>query len=130
MPCTREVAVPADNLLAACPGALRIAVSAQRVVVGGASGTIAGTIGVPLCRCVGRFTVGGERTAKGCDVNLSGLIPLLGGVYCLLVAFRVVRVSKNLDANERWLQKYGTWLKILAPIVILFGLAELVGALR
>ncbi len=63
-------------------------------------------------------------------MNLSGLIPLLGGVYCLLVAFRVVRVSKNLDANERWLQKYGTWLKILAPIVILFGLAELFGALR
>ncbi len=63
-------------------------------------------------------------------MNLSGLIPLLGGVYCLLVVFRVVRVSKNPDANERWLQKYGTWLKILAPIVILFGLAELFGALR
>ena len=63
-------------------------------------------------------------------MNLGGLIPLLGGVYCLLVAFRVVRVSKNPQANEQWLQKYGTWLKILGPIVILFGLAELFGAFR
>ncbi len=63
-------------------------------------------------------------------MNLGGLIPFLGGVYCLLVAFRVVRVSKNPQANEQWLQKYGTWLKILGPIVILFGLAELFGAFR
>ncbi len=63
-------------------------------------------------------------------MNLGGLIPLLGGVYCLLVAFRVVRVSKNPQANEQWLQKDGTWLKILGPIVILFGLAELFGAFR
>jgi hypothetical protein len=63
-------------------------------------------------------------------MNLGGLIPLLGGVYCVLVAFRVMRVSKNREANEQWLQKYGTWLKILGPIVILFGLAELFGVLR
>lgn len=63
-------------------------------------------------------------------MKLEGLIPLLGGVYCVLVAFRVVRVSKNPEANERWLQKYGTWLKILGLIVILFGLAELFGAFR
>lgn len=63
-------------------------------------------------------------------MKLEGLIPLLGGVYCVLVAFRVVRVSKNPEANEQWLQKYGTWLKILGLIVILFGLAELFGAFR
>jgi len=63
-------------------------------------------------------------------MNLGGLIPLLGGVYCVLVAFRVVPVSKNPQANEQWLQKYGTWLKVLGPIVILFGLAELFGTFR
>jgi hypothetical protein len=63
-------------------------------------------------------------------MNLEGLIPLLGGVYCLLVAFRVVRASKNPDSNELWLRKYGTLMKILGPIIILFGLAELFGVIR
>ena len=63
-------------------------------------------------------------------MDVGGLIPLLGGVYCVLVAFRIVRVSKDSEANERWLQKYGTWLKILGPIVILFGLAEVLGVFR
>ncbi len=63
-------------------------------------------------------------------MHLDGLIALLGGVYCVLVAFGVVQASKNPEANERWVQKYGTWMKILAPIVILYGLAELFGVLR
>lgn len=63
-------------------------------------------------------------------MNLRGLIPIIGGVYCLLVAFRVVRVSKNPEANELWLRRFGTLMKILGPIVILFGLAELLGVLR
>ncbi len=63
-------------------------------------------------------------------MNLSGLIPLLGGVYCLLVAFRVVRVSKNPEANELWLRKFGTLMMILGPIIILFELAELFGVFR
>ena len=63
-------------------------------------------------------------------MNLGGLIPIIGGVYCVLVAFRVVRVSKNPEANELWLRKFGTLMKILGPIVILFGLAELFGVFR
>ncbi len=63
-------------------------------------------------------------------MNLEGLIPLVGGVYCMLVAFRVVRVSKNPEANELWLRKFGTLMKILGPIVILYGLAQLFGVFR
>ena len=63
-------------------------------------------------------------------MNFRGLIPLIGGIYCLLVAFRVVRVSKNPEANELWLQKFGTLMKIVGPIIILFGLAELFGLFR
>jgi hypothetical protein len=63
-------------------------------------------------------------------MHLGGLIPLLGGVYSVLVAFCGRRVSKNPQANEQWLQQYGPWLKILGPLVILFGLAELVVVLR
>jgi len=60
-------------------------------------------------------------------MNLEGLIPLLGGVYCVLAGFGVIRVSKNPKANESWLRKFGTLMKILGPVVALFGLAELVG---
>lgn len=63
-------------------------------------------------------------------MNLAGLIPILVGVYTLLVAFRVVRLSKNPEANELWLRKFGTLMKILGPIVILFGLAQLFGLFR
>jgi hypothetical protein len=63
-------------------------------------------------------------------MNLGGLVPIIGGVYCVLVAFRVVRVSKNAEANELWLRKFGTLMKILGPIVILFGVAELFGVFR
>ena len=59
--------------------------------------------------------------------NLSGLIPVAGGIYGLLAAFRVIRVSKNSEANEVWLRKFGPILKILSPLVALFGLAEFLG---
>ena len=44
--------------------------------------------------------------------------------------FRVVRVSKNPEANEVWLRKFGPMMKILSPLVILFGLAEFVGLFK
>lgn len=59
--------------------------------------------------------------------NPSGLIACAGGTYGLLAALGVVRVSKNPDANEAWLQKFGPFMKILSPLVILFGFAELLG---
>jgi hypothetical protein len=59
--------------------------------------------------------------------DFSGLIPIAGGTYALLAAFRVIRLSKNPADNELWLQKFGLAMKIIGPIVILFGLAEFFG---
>ena len=50
-------------------------------------------------------------------LNVGGLISVVGGIYGLLVAFRLVRVSKNPDANEVWLRKFGPMMKILCPLL-------------
>ena len=63
-------------------------------------------------------------------LNLSGLIVIVGGIYGLLAALRIVRVSKNSESNEVWLRKFGPMMKVLSPLVILFGLAELLGILK
>ena len=60
-------------------------------------------------------------------LNFSGLIPIAFGIYVLLAVFRVVQLSKNADANEQWLRKFGPMMKILGPIVILAGLGQLFG---
>jgi hypothetical protein len=64
------------------------------------------------------------------QLNLSGLIAIAGGIYGLLAALRIVRVSKNSESNEVWLRKFGRMMKVLSPLVILFGLAELLGILK
>ena len=58
-------------------------------------------------------------------VNLAGLIPIAGGMYGLLVAYGKVQASKNPEQNEVWRRKFGTMIKILSPLIILFGLAQL-----
>ena len=63
-------------------------------------------------------------------LNLPGLIAIAGGIYGLLAALRIVRVSKNSENNEMWLRKFGPMMKVLSPLVILFGLAELLGILK
>jgi hypothetical protein len=60
-------------------------------------------------------------------LHLGGLIPIAGGIYGLLAVFRIVQVSKNPEANELWLRKFGPMMKIISPLIILFGLAELFG---
>jgi len=62
--------------------------------------------------------------------DITGLIPIAAGIYVLLAAFRVVRVSKNPESNELWLQKFGVMSKVLGPILILGGLLELLGLFR
>jgi hypothetical protein len=64
------------------------------------------------------------------SLNLSGLISIAGGAYGLLAAFGVVRVSKDPSANEVWLRKFGSLLKVISPVVLLFGVAELFGILK
>jgi hypothetical protein len=63
-------------------------------------------------------------------LNWSSLILIAAGIYALLGAFRVVKLSKNLQANELWLQKFGPMMKIVSPITILFGIGQLFGLFR
>ncbi len=59
----------------------------------------------------------------------TGLIPLLGGVYGLLLAYRVLpRQPKDPEKLELWHRKFGPMMKVLGPALIVFGLLELLGA--
>ena len=58
-------------------------------------------------------------------MNLEGLIPIAGGVYGLLLAYGVIRAGKDADRIDAWHRRFGTPLKVLSPLVILFGLALL-----
>jgi hypothetical protein len=63
-------------------------------------------------------------------LNWTSLILIAVGIYGLLGAFRVVRLSKNLEANDLWLRKFGPTMKVISPLVILFGLGQLFGLFR
>jgi hypothetical protein len=60
----------------------------------------------------------------------NGLIPILGGIYGLLLAYRVVpRKPKDPEKMELWHRKYGKLIKILSPFLIIFGILELLGVI-
>ena len=62
--------------------------------------------------------------------NLQGLIPLLGGIYGYLLATgRLPRKSKDPEKMALWRRKFGPVMKILGPILIVFGVLELLGVL-
>ncbi len=62
--------------------------------------------------------------------KLSGLIPILGGIYGLLLAYRVVpREPKDPEKMELWHRKFGKMMKILSPCLIVFGILELLHVL-
>ena len=60
-------------------------------------------------------------------LNLEGLIPLLGGLYAFLLARGVLSASKDEIKNEAWRRKWGPILNWLGPLVVLFGLVQLIG---
>jgi hypothetical protein len=63
-------------------------------------------------------------------IKLDGLIPMLGGIYGLLLAYRVVpRHPKDPEKMELWLRKFGKLIKILGLVLIAFGLLEFLGVL-
>jgi hypothetical protein len=62
--------------------------------------------------------------------DLSGLIPIALGIYALLAVFRVIPLSKNPEANELWLRKFGRMMKILGPIILIGGFLQLFGVFR
>lgn len=60
----------------------------------------------------------------------NGLIPILGGIYGLLLAYRVVPWNpKHPEKLELWHRKFGKMMKILSPLLIIFGILELLGVL-
>jgi len=63
-------------------------------------------------------------------INLGGLIPILCGIYGLLIAYRVVPLkSKDPEKMELWHRKFDKMIKVLSPILIGYGLLNLLGIL-
>ncbi len=60
--------------------------------------------------------------------TFKGLIPILGGAYGLLLAFGVLpRNPKDPEKMELWRRKFGTVMKVICPVIILYGILELAG---
>jgi hypothetical protein len=57
-------------------------------------------------------------------MNIEGIITLFCGIYCTLLAFRVVAPGKNPERNELWYRKFGTLMKFCGPFLILVGLLQ------
>ena len=61
---------------------------------------------------------------------LCGTGALLGGIYCLLLAYHIVpKNPKDPERLELWHRKFGKMMKILSPIVIISGILMLLGVL-
>ena len=61
--------------------------------------------------------------------NIDALIPILGGIYGLLIARGILpRNPKDPEKMELWRKKFGGLMTVLSPLVILFGIAHLLGA--
>jgi hypothetical protein len=61
------------------------------------------------------------------NLNLEGLIPLLGGFYAFLLARGVLPANKDSAKNDAWRRKWEPILRRLAPLVMLFGAMQLAG---
>jgi hypothetical protein len=60
-----------------------------------------------------------------------GLIPIVGGIYGLLLAYRVMpRKPKDPEKLELWHRKFGKMMKILCPFLIIFGILELLAVIK
>ena len=63
--------------------------------------------------------------------RFGGLIPIFGGVYGLLMVYRIVpKKPKDPERMELWHKKFDKMMKILCPFIILFGVLQLCGYLR
>ena len=59
--------------------------------------------------------------------NIDALIPLLGGAYATYLAYRGIPASTTKRvAWEQWYARWGRMLRWLGPLVMLFGLAQLI----
>ena len=58
----------------------------------------------------------------------NGLIPLLGGIYVSLIAFKVINPNKkHPEKMDLWHKRFGPMMKVIGPLVALFGIAHLLG---
>jgi hypothetical protein len=63
-------------------------------------------------------------------IKISGLIPIFGGIYGLLLVYRVVpRKPKDPEKMELWHRKFDKMMKVISPVLIGFGLLEFFGVL-
>jgi hypothetical protein len=59
----------------------------------------------------------------------NGLVPLIGGVYALLLAYRIVPLKPgNPTYSAEWVKKFGPAVKILGGMAIVGGILALVFA--
>ncbi len=58
-------------------------------------------------------------------MNLEGLLPLLGGIYMWLLATgKLPKNPKDPAKMQQWRDKFAPLIKILAPLVIIFGILQ------
>ena len=55
------------------------------------------------------------------DISIS----IIGGAYVYLTAIGKIDISKDKEKSKLWIEKYGKIMKIIGPILILFGLYKL-----
>ncbi len=61
-------------------------------------------------------------------MNVEGLIPILAGIFGLLLAQGVLpRNPKDPERLALWRRKFGKMMTILCPLIVLFGVALLFG---
>ena len=58
--------------------------------------------------------------------NLQGLIPIFGGIYGFLLANGTLpKNPKEPEKMDLWRRKFGPMMKIICPLLVVFGLLEL-----
>ena len=61
----------------------------------------------------------------------NGIVPLLGGIYGLLMAYRVLpRKPKDPEKMELWHRKFGKMMKIICPFLVVYGCLLLLKILK
>ena len=64
-------------------------------------------------------------------MNLEGLIPIAGGVYGWLLANGTLpKHPKDPEKMAAWRRKFGGPLRIICPLLVIFGALQLAGVLR
>ncbi|EHR6437354.1 hypothetical protein C4G48_RS22815 [Vibrio parahaemolyticus] len=56
---------------------------------------------------------------------VDGVISIIGGIWCYLVATGKLKVGKSQDDSTSWLNRNGKLLKIVGPLLFVFGIFRL-----